>query len=732
MTTQPSAPKRANAEPRISTYTQRYARLVAGRRSKWIVLVFWLLLVAVGGSLAAKMGSIENNEAQTWLPANAQSTQALKLSERHFADKNLSTAVVVYARNAKLTSADLAKVEGDRALLAKRRIVAANIPAVVVSSDKKAAFISVPLRVSKSDNSVLGDGVDRVRAIAKHDAQHGLQVKVAGEAGNVSDYIHVYSGLDTTLLAVTLAVVALFLLITYRSPILWLVPLIAVGLASQISSAVVYMLGKHAGLMVNGQSAFILTVLVLGVGTDYALLLIARYREELHRHEDRHEAMAFALRRCLPAILASAATVLVATLCLVFGSMNSTRSLGPVVAIGVAVAFLAMISLLPALLVILGRWLFWPFIPRHSAEYDYANAEKDHAVWARISRFVGRTPRPMWIGTALVLAALAFGSLTLVSGQTQSEQFTSKVDSVTGQQIIAKHFPAGSSAPADVYVPTSGEAAALAAVGDVHGVTRATAVASSGGWTHITAVLSDAPDTPAARQTIERMRNALDRSPGKASSALVGGQSAVALDTSKAQGQEEKLLIPLILGVVLIMLIVLLRALVAPIVLLLSVVLSYAAAVGAAALLFHALGHPHIDRGLLLFGFLFLVALGVDYTIFLMTRVREEVQRRGHREGVLAGLTVTGGVITSAGLVLAGTFLVLAVIPVVGSIQQGVLVAVGVLLDTFLVRSLLVPALALDIGPRMWRPGHPETERPQLGQAEPAQAQRREEPALDG
>ncbi|WP_188275473.1 MMPL family transporter [Streptomyces sp. CBMA152] len=709
MTTHPPSPGLATEEPPPpSTFAHKYAKTVAGHRSKWAVLVLWVLLIAVGGSLATKLGDVQNNEAQTWLPNNAQSTKAVKIAEDYFQDKGRIGAVVVYARESGLTAADLAKIDSDRGAFVADKLAAGPVPSVTISGDKQAAFLSVPVKSDKADNSVLGDGVKDLRKAAQKNAPDGLEVKIAGQAGNIADFIDVYSGMDGALLGATLGLVAIFLLFTYRSPVLWLIPLLSVGLASQVASAVVYLLAKHAGLTVNGQSAYVLTVLVLGVGTDYALLLIARYREELHRHEDRHEAMVSALRRCLPAITASAATVGIATICLVFGSMNSTRGLGPVVAIGVVVVYLAMVSLLPAFLVILGRWAFWPFIPRFSHEFDHASVEKEHGFWAKISGFVGRSPRPIWIGTVLVLAALAFGAMSLSTGQTQAEQFTKTVDSVSGQNLMSKHFPAGSSAPADVYVKDAGTQSALAALHNVPGVSLATPVASRNGYTHIEAVLKDAPDTQAARTTVDRMRSALDKTSGEAKDAKVGGQSAVALDTSNAQGKEEKVLIPLILAVVLIMLIILLRALVAPIVLLLSVVLSYTAAVGTAALLFHAIGYPRIDRGLLLFGFLFLVALGVDYTIFLMTRAREEVGKRGHRGGVLTSLTVTGGVITSAGLVLAATFSVLAAIPTVASLQQGLLVAVGILLDTFIVRSLLIPALALEIGPRFWRPGHPE------------------------
>jgi putative drug exporter of the RND superfamily len=686
--------------------SSRYVALITGKRSRWVVLVFWLLLLGFGGTLGSKIGSVQNDEAKTWLPANAQSTHAVKIAEQHFADKNIITAVVVYARSSGLTAADRAKVEDDRNTLTLDHTAAAPISTITVSQDRQAAILTVPLHASKSDDTVLGHAVDHVRNIAASKGPSGLDVRIAGEAGNASDFIHAFAGLNGALLGATIGVVAILLLLTYRSPVLWLVPLLSVGLASQVASGLVYLLAKSAGLLVNGQSASILTVLVFGVGTDYALLLVSRYREELHRHTDRHQAMALALRRCLPAVTASAGTVVIATMCLSFGSMNSTRGLGPVCAIGVAVAYLAMTTLLPALLVTFGRRVFWPAIPKFSLgtgpSTAGASVPSEHRFWSRIARGVGRAPRPLWIGAVLVLGALAFGSTTLSMGQTQADQFTKTVDSVVGQQLLAKHFAAGSSAPADIYTRTSAAPGVITAARTVDGIAGVRTVGSSGGWTHAVAVLNAQPDTHAAQDAVQRLRDRLHSLPG--SGALVGGQSAVALDTARAQSSEEKLLIPLILAVVLIMLILLLRAIVAPVVLLLSVVLSYAAAVGTAALLFHALGHPHIDRSLLLMGFLFLVALGVDYTIFLMTRAREEVERRGHRDGVLTGLAVTGGVITSAGLVLAATFSVLAVLPVVSSLQQGALVAVGVILDTFIVRSLLVPAVSLDIGLRMWWP----------------------------
>ncbi|MGW2706585.1 MMPL family transporter [Streptomyces sp. NPDC001340] len=706
MTTQIPAPPPTETDPPPApspTIASRYAAFVAGRRSKWVVLVLWLLLMGIGGSLAAGLADVQDNDPETWLPSSAQSTKAVQLAEKYFADKDSSTAVIVYARQGGLTQADLSRIDSDRASLADK-VAVGDVSPAVVSEDKVAAFVSFPLRTSPSDVTVLTDKVKEAGKLTADGAPAGLDVKITGEAGSVKDFADVYSGMDGALLGAALGVVALLLLITYRSPVLWLIPLIAVGLASQVASGVVYLLAKHAGLVVNGQSAYVLMVLAVGVGTDYALLLIARYREELHRHEDRHTAMALAVHGSLPALAASAATVTIATLCLVFGSMNSTKGLGPVVAIGVVLVFFAMTSLLPALLVILGRWVFWPVKPRVTEGYDLSPAQ-GHNKWARIAGAVARRPRAVWIGTALVLGVMTLGIVGVQTGQTQAEQFTGKVDSVTGQQVLAKHFPAGSSAPADVYVLDAGAETATATVAKVPGVSSVNTLAAKGGWTHLTAVLRDAPDSAAAKDTVRDIRKALDGANGPAADAVVGGQTAVALDVSEAQGDEENLLIPLILAVVLVMLLVLLRAVTASVMLLVSVVLSFAAAVGTASLLFHALDHAKIDRGLVLFGFIFLVALGVDYTIFLMTRAREEVALRGHREGILTAVTVTGGVITSAGVVLAATFCVLAAIPTVSALQQGLLVAVGILLDTFLVRSLLVPALALDLGPRIWRPG---------------------------
>ncbi len=527
-------------------------------------------------------------------------------------------------------------------------------------------------------------------------------VLVTGPAGSSADLETAFDGVESTLLIATVVVVTIVLLLTYRSPVLWLLPLVVVGMANLLTNAVVWLLADRFGLTVNAQSVGILTVLVFGVGTDYALLLVARYREELHRHEDRYAAMWNALRSAFPAILASATTVAIGMLCLLAADLNSTRSLGPVAAVGIATAFVAMTTLLPAVLVLLGRWVFWPFTPR----YEPGGAPAQHRAWERVAGHVQRRPRRLWIGTSAGLAALALGVTTLSGGLPFSQMFTSTPESVIGQQALEEHFPGGSGDPADILVRQGYENEAASEAAEVPGVVSVQEQGASEGWVRLSAVLTDATDSDAAKETVQRLRTAVHEIDG--ADALVGGSTAIELDTEAAVERDERVVIPLILGVVLVVLLVLLRAIVLPIVLLLSVVLSYAAALGTSALLLNVLGYDAYSQAFIplpLFAFLFLVALGVDYTIFLMTRAREEVRRTGDaRGGVLRALVVTGGVITSAGLVLAATFAVLAVLPVVPMLQLGVVVAVGVLLDTLVVRSLLVPAATLDLGSRAWWP----------------------------
>jgi RND superfamily putative drug exporter len=689
-------------------------KLPSGRRTKFLVIALWLVVASAVGPLAIKLADVVTDDAVAWLPRTAEATRAFERAEAAFPGSDRLVAVAVYARDTGLTDADRAKAETDRTAFA-RYAEGGQVPPAIVSGDGKALLVSFPLAGDEDQQS---ESTGAVRDQLANAPPAGLRTGLTGSAGATDDLFDAFGGMDITLVLVTAGVVALLLLFTYRSPVLWLVPLICVGVASQVASAVVYLLAKHAGLTVDFQGQSVLTVLVFGVGVDYALLLIARYREELRRHADRHAAMRVALRRSFPAILASAATVAISLLCLLAADLNSTRSLGPVGAVGIASAFLVMTLLLPAVLVLFGRWLFWPFVPRYSPQAVGHDVAEDHGMWARVAGFVGRRPRGVWIGTAVVLGLLTLGIGNLSVGLPGGETFTKEVGSVTGQRIIAAHFPEGSAAPAEVTARSGAADAVAAALRGVDGVATVSDPRTSpdGQWVMLQAVLDAEPDSDAAKDTVDRLRDAAHAVPG--AEALVGGQTATELDTDRASSRDERVVIPLILAVVFLILVVLLRALVAPLLLIGSVVLSFAAALGVAGFVLDAMGHTKLFSGVPLQTFLFLVALGVDYTIFLMTRAREEVGQVGHRRGVLHALTVTGGVITSAGLVLAATFSALGILPLVPSVQIGVIVAAGVLLDTFVVRSLLIPALAVHLGRKVWWPGRPVHE-PARSAAEP-------------
>nr|AJD20035.1 lipoprotein [uncultured bacterium] len=675
---------------------QRFIRLLAGRRSKWVVLGAWLVVFMAVGPLSGELNSVQQNDAIQWLPRTAESTKSFEKLSTFTAGQSLP-AVVVYARESGVTEADKAAIEQDRTALAGLAEGGQIAPAVP-SEDGKAVLLNIPLPQT-DDSEGLEKWADQISAEAENGAPPGLESRLTGPAGTVLDIVESFSGLDLTLLLATAGVVTLLLLLIYRSPVLWLLPLIAVSVASTLGMAVVYLMAKADLLVVNGQSAGVLTVLTFGAGTDYALLLLARYREELHRHEDRHEAMFMALRHSGPAILASVATVVAGLLCLLAAELNSNRGMGPVGAAGILAAFLCMMTLLPALLVAFGRWVFWPFVPKAGTP-----TREEKSIWGRVSAFVGRRPRAIWVTTAVVLAACIFGLSGMKTGIAGEDMYRTETESIKGQKLVSAHFPAGAAVPADVVANAGSAEAVAAAAQSTPGVSGVLPATRSGTLAHIPVVLADPPDSTAAKDTIDRLRDRVHAVPG--ADALVGGPTATALDTDRAVSRDRNVIIPLVLAVVFLILMLLLRSIVAPVMLMATVVLSFFAALGICVLLFrHVFGFPAIDSSLQLLGFIFLVALGVDYNIFLMHRVREEVGRHGHRAGVLRGLTVTGGVITSAGLVLAATFSVLAVLPLVSMIQQGVLIAVGVLVDTFIVRSLLVPALCLQFGRRTWWPG---------------------------
>ncbi|MEU5778016.1 MMPL family transporter [Streptomyces venezuelae] len=685
------------------------AWLVCGRRAKWLVVLFWLVVIIVAAPLAQKLTDAQENDAESWLPGSAESTQVLDISAEFRPE--VIPAIVVYAREGGLTAADREQITEDVRQAGELRAhgirgAETRGPVYDEKANPEAAQVAVPITMDAEGWERIGPAVDSIRERVGNGGD-GLAVHITGPGGTGADSAEAFEGIDSTLLLAAAGIVIVILLFTYRSPTLLLAPLLSVITALFTAQALIYLLAEHADLTVNGQSAGILTVLVFGAGTDYALLLVARYREELRRHEDRHEAMALALHRAGPAVLASGATVVLSMLVLLAAEMNSTSGLGPVAAIGVTVGLLAMLSLFPALLVIFGRWFFWPLIPHVGSPEP-----TERGLWARTGRRIDRRPRLIWGVTAATLALLSLGLLQLrAEGLSNADAFTDKPDSITGQEVLARHFPAGSGDPLVIVAGQAQDDAVVRVVRDTRGVVPASVARPPGtkaehdGKVLFEATLTDPSDSAAAKRTVERVRDAVHAVPD--ADARVGGGTAALLDMDRATAHDNKLIIPLVLAVVLLILAVLLRAVVAPLLLIATVVLSFATALGLSALAFrHLFDYAGEPTDFPLFVFVFLVALGIDYNIFLSTRIREEAGHQGTRAGVLTGLAATGAVITSAGLVLAGTFAALGTLPMVAFAEIGFAVALGVLLDTFVVRSVLVTALFLDVGPKVWWP-HP-------------------------
>lgn len=705
-----------------------------------ILGVLMFLVGGFGGSYQGRLGEVQKNDNAAYLPATAESTR-VSIEQEKFSPVQTIPGFLVYQRAGGLTSEDKAKIAADLAAVRSTAGVAhEQVADASFSKDGTTASVSVPLIGKDGAKAVDGNTLVTIEKgiveAAQKDAPAGLVIHSAGPGGLLVAFIDSFSGIDGTLLLAAGVVVIVILLIVYRSPVLWFFPLFSAVLALGAAALVVYQLAKHGALTLTGQSQGILSVLVLGAGTDYALLLISRYREELHNYESRVDAMMRAWRGAAPAIAASAATVIIGLMCLTFGELNSDRSLGPVCAIGIACTLVVMLTFLPAFLVLFGRWVFWPRVPHVDRASDLAT----HGVWGRFATWLGGRARVAWIVSTVVLLACTAALPTLkLAGLTITDSFTNSPDAVVGQKIFDTHFAQGSGAPAVVATDAGAADAVIKAASAVPGVARtsgavcvapdfaklATLAASGGGGrpagaaagclppalqvqplggrTLVNVNLADRYDTSAAEATLQKLRTAVHAVPG--ANALVGGSTAVNFDTREASRHDRNLIIPIVLAVILVVLALLLRAIVAPVLLIVTVVLSFAATLGVSALVFDHLFHfPGADPGFPLFAFVFLVALGIDYNIFLMTRVREETLEYGTRDGVRRGLAVTGGVITSAGIVLAATFAVLGVLPLVFLAELGFTVAFGVLLDTFLVRSVLVPALSTDIGRRIWWP----------------------------
>lgn len=664
-----------------------------------LILLAWLVVGAAGGPFAGMLGQVQTNDSSAFLPSDAESTKVAEL-ERTFAESTLVPAVIVAERDGGITAEDRAYLSGIVGSLSSLPGVGQAASPVLISDDGLAARVVAGVDATGDP----AETVQQIRTRLAQDPPAGLRVLVTGPAGQIADLTAAFAGIDTTLLLVAGGVVIVILIVVYRSPLLPFIVVLSAILALALASAVIYLLADTGLIVLNGQSQGILFILVFGAATDYALLLVARYREELHDQRDRFAAMWRTLRAVREPIGASAGTVILGVLCLLASDLNSNRSLGPVAAIGIAASLVASLTFLPAALAVCGRAAFWPLRPK-------IEPPAEDGFWWRHSRRISAHRTAAWAVTALLLVACAgFLPQLKSSGVAQSEVFLTNVDSVAGQEVVGAHFPGGSGAPTVIISNADRAEAVVDAVRKVPGVSPpVTIVGGPGepkivdGRVEINAVLTAAPDSEVAVDTVRRIRDVVHAVPG--ADALVGGPTAVQLDTQTTAARDRAVIIPLVLVVVFAVLALLLRALVAPILLIATVVLSYAATLGVSALVFnHVFGFPGSDPVVPLFGFVFLVALGVDYNIFLMTRVREESARSGTETGVRRGLAVTGGVITSAGVVLAATFGALAVIPLIFLVQLAFIVAFGVLLDALLVRAVLVPALALQIGPTVWWP----------------------------
>ena len=696
-----------------------------------LVVIIWFLIAGVFGPLFGKLTSVQENNNSSFLPKGAEATLAAD-EIKTFSGKDSFNFPTLILFEGKVNPASIAAIsehmagvgaltlDGTDAKISDY-LAPGQVISVFPSQDGQAILANVPLdgnaiaKTLPNEKPVLPAVVDALRADIKPIAQaNGVTHYVTGPGGLLGDLFAAFGTLDSSLLLTTLGVVAIILIVVYRSPVLWIIPLLSSLFALSTAGGIVYLLAKNNIIDVDGQSQGILSVLVIGAATDYALLLIARYREELHHHENRFDAMRAAYKGVWEPILASGSTVSISLLILLFSQLTNTAGLGPIGAIGIVSSMITILTLLPALLLVFGRWIFWPRIPHNDGD--------DHVMsgmWSKVGSSIGRNPRKAWVISGTVLLLFAFASTTLkADGIGTVDTFTGNPESVVGQKLLTKHFPGGEGDPTQVVVALDKVGAVTAALKNAPGVTDispqldgiaipgqplpAMKVVNNRAILNLT--LDKAPDSVEAGNDIPEIRRLAHAADA---TSLVGGTSAVYFDVRTANNRDNKTIIPIILFVITLILGLLLRSIVSAIVLLGTVVLSYFATLGVCALVFnHVFGFAGGDNSFPLFAFIFLVALGIDYNIFLMTRVREESQKVGTRAGVIKGVTVTGAVITSAGIVLAATFAVLGLLPLVPLAELGFAVAFGVLLDTIIVRSILVPALVHEIGPKIWWPSN--------------------------
>jgi RND superfamily putative drug exporter len=684
----------------------------------------WFAITGIFGPLFGKLTSVQENNNSSFLPKGAEATLASdEISKFSGKDSfNFPTLILFEGKatpetfaaiNAHMSTVGALTLDGTESKISDFLAPGQEI-SVFPSQDGKAILANVPLdgnaiaKLLPNDKPVLPAVVEALREDIKPVAEaNGLTHYVTGPGGLLGDLFGAFGTLDSSLLLTTLGVVALILIFVYRSPILWIIPLISALFALSTAGGIVYLLAKRDIIDVDGQSQGILSVLVIGAATDYALLLIARYREELHLYESRFDAMKAAYKGVWEPILASGSTVAISLLILLFSQLTNTAGLGPIGAIGIVCSMITILTLLPALLLVFGRWIFWPRRPLFDGD--------DHVMsgmWSKVGNTIGKNPRKAWVISGSVLLIFAFASTTLkADGIGTVDTFTGKPESVVGQKLLENHFPGGQGDPTQIVVSEDKLDELAMRLSSAPGVTNVapqmdpanpSSVHVVGGKAILNVTLDKAPDSVEAGNDIPKIRQIAHATDA---TSLVGGTSAVYFDVRTANNRDNRTIIPIILFVITLILGLLLRSILSAIVLLGTVVLSYFATLGVCALVFnHVFGFAGGDNSFPLFAFIFLVALGIDYNIFLMTRVREESQKIGTRAGVIKGVTVTGAVITSAGVVLAATFAVLGLLPLVPLAELGFAVAFGVLLDTIIVRSILVPALVHEIGPKIWWP----------------------------
>jgi len=715
-----------------------------------LLILVWLVGGSIGGPYFGKVDEVATNDQSSFLPESAEATQVSERLPDFLGDDSIP-AVVVAAGETALSDADLTDIQTLADDIADVDGVLEGVSPPIVSDDGEAAQIFVPIDSTGEVRVV----VEEIRSMVSQDLPSSLEGWVTGPAGFTADLVKGFLGIDGLLLIVALIAVFIILVIVYRSPLLPILVLLTSVFALCVALLTVWWLAYAEIVVLNGQVQGILFILVIGAATDYALLYVARFREAIGTGARRWDATTRAWRGSFEPIIASGGTVIAGLLCLLISDLATNRALGPIASIGIVFSVLSALTFLPALLAIFGKAAFWPFIPKHgtvSLPDDLTQPVK--GFWPRQARFVARHARPVWIISTVVLLIAVVGALQLkADGVPSSDLVLGPSEARDGQEVLAEHFPAGSGSPVYVIVPEEDVADAVEVVAESDGIesvaaasddsptgqanvtveggeavyaapgppgTPAPAPTVSDGDVLLIATLTDAADSTTAEDTVRELRASLDGALGTGT-ALVGGVTATDIDSNDTSIRDRSIIIPVVLLVILLILMLLLRAVLAPVLLVVSVILSFGAALGVSALVFdYAFGFPGADPAVPLYGFVFLVALGVDYNIFLMTRVREESLVHGTRPGILRGLVATGGVITSAGLVLAATFAALGVIPILFLAQIAFIVAFGVLLDTFVVRSLLVPALSYDIGKAIWWPSKLWRSEPVAGAASAA------------